>query len=74
MHLPAVSSLLPTLLLRDPKSCRCGHERVSHEHYRSGTDCALCVCRRFRAGVRSAPRPPAGAPSEGSTGESRLVA
>lgn len=22
--------------------CRCGHEREAHEHYRLGTECALC--------------------------------
>jgi hypothetical protein len=30
--------------------CRCGHERAAHEHYRAGSDCALCAdCPRFRA-------------------------
>jgi hypothetical protein len=29
--------------------CRCGHARDAHEHYRRGTECALCVdCPRFR--------------------------
>lgn len=31
--------------------CRCGHRREVHEHYRRGTDCALCgveVCPKFR--------------------------
>jgi hypothetical protein len=29
--------------------CRCGHRRHAHEHYRSGTECALCPdCPRFR--------------------------
>jgi hypothetical protein len=29
--------------------CRCGHARVAHEHYRAGTQCALCIdCPRFR--------------------------
>ncbi|GII22417.1 hypothetical protein Pme01_20140 [Planosporangium mesophilum] len=31
--------------------CVCGHDRQAHEHYRSGSDCALCVsprCDRFR--------------------------
>ena len=28
--------------------CRtCGHDRRAHEHYRAGTDCALCDCPRF---------------------------
>jgi hypothetical protein len=36
----------------DDRGCLCGHPREAHEHYRSGTDCALCGragCRRFRA-------------------------
>jgi len=28
--------------------CTCGHSRAAHEHYRQGTDCALCDCPRFR--------------------------
>lgn len=28
--------------------CKCGHDRSAHEHYRGGTDCALCECNRFR--------------------------
>lgn len=36
----------------DPRErCACGHTREAHEHYRRGTDCALCgaeVCGRFR--------------------------
>lgn len=28
--------------------CRCGHRRSAHEHYRLGSDCALCRCNRFR--------------------------
>lgn len=33
---------LPTL------RCRCGHGRDAHRHYRSGTDCALCDCLKWR--------------------------
>jgi hypothetical protein len=29
------------------KTCSCGHERRAHQHYRRGTDCALCDCDRF---------------------------
>lgn len=32
-------------------TCLCGHERVAHEHYRRGSECALCPaggCWRFR--------------------------
>ncbi|MGY1856588.1 hypothetical protein [Modestobacter sp. SYSU DS0290] len=25
----------------------CGHGKVAHEHYRRGTDCALCDCARY---------------------------
>jgi hypothetical protein len=28
--------------------CVCGHERKAHQHYRRGTDCALCDCKRWR--------------------------
>jgi hypothetical protein len=28
--------------------CACGHDRATHEHYRRGSDCALCECDRFR--------------------------
>jgi hypothetical protein len=27
--------------------CACGHLRTAHEHYRRGTDCALCTCAQF---------------------------
>ena len=42
LHLPSRGS--------GPKSCTCGHEANAHEHYRRGTDCALCPCQKFRAG------------------------
>jgi hypothetical protein len=32
-------------------TCRCGHSRRTHEHYRRGKDCAECgsvACPRFR--------------------------
>ncbi|SDT19158.1 hypothetical protein SAMN04488543_3261 [Friedmanniella luteola] len=32
-------------------TCVCGHPGAAHEHYRRGTDCALCApgaCRHFR--------------------------
>ena len=28
--------------------CVCGHDRQAHRHYRSGSDCALCSCPRWR--------------------------
>lgn len=34
-------------------TCRCGHEREAHDHYRAGTECALCGaegCPRYRDG------------------------
>lgn len=27
--------------------CWCGHDRDAHEHYRYGTECALCRCQRW---------------------------
>ncbi|MDP4334492.1 hypothetical protein Q7F20_14015 [Curtobacterium sp. A7_M15] len=28
--------------------CVCGHVQDAHEHYRPGSDCALCDCPRYR--------------------------
>jgi hypothetical protein len=34
---------------RQDSRCRCGHPRSAHQHYREGTECALCLdCLRFR--------------------------
>lgn len=33
--------------LRNPSQCRCGHVADAHEHYRPGSDCGACACRRF---------------------------
>ena len=59
-------------------TCVCGHPQAAHEHYRSGSDCALCGrtgCARFRSsrglGARLAGllrRPPAGPPSSRTPG------
>lgn len=40
---------------RGSRACTCGHEVSAHEHYRRGTDCALCGCTRFRAGASTGP-------------------
>jgi hypothetical protein len=32
----------------DSATCVCGHQQAAHEHYRRGSDCALCDCPRFR--------------------------
>jgi hypothetical protein len=29
------------------RTCSCGHEKQAHEHYRRGTDCAVCSCARY---------------------------
>lgn len=37
--------------------CGCGHQKSAHEHYRRGSDCALCaagVCDKFAAAKPSA--------------------
>lgn len=44
--LPPPSSAMP-ILAADAHECRCGHISLAHEHYRRGTDCALCACARF---------------------------
>jgi len=43
LHLPGRGS--------GPKDCKCGHAANAHEHYRRGTDCAMCTCPKFRAGA-----------------------
>jgi hypothetical protein len=47
VRLPRVLHLVPWL--SGPQPCRCGHAERAHEHYRSGTDCALCSCPKFKA-------------------------
>ncbi len=74
MQLPPVLSLLHFRRASDPKPCRCGHVRRAHEHYRSGTDCALCPCQRFRNAARPVRDPTGGPGPQDSTGEPRLVA
>jgi len=38
--------------------CRCGHDRLAHQHYRRGTECALCGCLRWsRPGLLRGPTP-----------------
>jgi hypothetical protein len=34
------------------RSCTCGHGKQTHEHYRAGSDCALCGCGRYRRPLR----------------------
>lgn len=35
-------------LVRGTYGCiRCGHGSTDHLHYRRGTDCALCDCKRW---------------------------
>lgn len=34
--------------MKPRQACRCGHIAVAHEHYRDGSDCALCDCKRYR--------------------------
>lgn len=38
------------------QKCQCGHDRVAHEHYRVGTECALCPPEQCTA--YSGPREP----------------
>ncbi|GAB3216244.1 hypothetical protein GCM10027586_07480 [Kineococcus gypseus] len=32
---------------RSGSACTCGHAKDVHEHYRAGSDCALCECPRY---------------------------
>jgi|1186.fasta_scaffold238226_1 hypothetical protein len=41
--LRAVGSAVPVA----GRACACGHGKQAHEHYRRGTDCALCLCGKF---------------------------
>ena len=38
---------------REPRRrvCLCGHPKQAHQHYRAGTDCALCTCTRLKMPV-----------------------
>ncbi|WP_248705112.1 hypothetical protein [Curtobacterium sp. MWU13-2055] len=46
---PEASDLVVVHLDADDAACgTCGHAQAAHEHYRPGTDCALCDCRKFR--------------------------
>ena len=41
--------------------CHCGHSVAAHEHYRRGSDCAICgaeSCRRFRRDRAAKPLAP----------------
>jgi hypothetical protein len=41
-------------MIKHNSACRCGHDRSAHQHYRHGTDCSLCDCKRFRRQARRA--------------------
>jgi hypothetical protein len=37
-------------------TCRCGHSRTTHDHYRAGTDCGACGparCPAYRTSWRA---------------------
>lgn len=36
-------------------TCRCGHPRDVHAHYRAGCDCGACPCPRYRRPRRLGP-------------------
>lgn len=62
---PEIDSAVPLAVMphdRTPESsqalttlCNCGHVLDAHEHYRAGTDCAICGrsgCRKFQPVTR----------------------
>ena len=59
---------------KDPQECRCGHSPRAHEHYRRGTDCALCECARFKAARSPRQSRPSSPPTAGSTDRERVRA
>lgn len=40
-------TLLATGRTHKRTECECGHDRLAHQHYRSGTDCSGCACERY---------------------------
>lgn len=50
VDLPAT---LPQTAAEEAKACRCGHVEGTHEHYRRGTDCAVCDCVKYARQRRS---------------------
>lgn len=44
VDLPATRPQSPD---EEAKACRCGHVAGAHEHYRRGTDCAVCECAKY---------------------------
>lgn len=50
-HRTEFGSVLPSeqaIVTVDTATCVCGHVQDAHEHYRPGSDCALCDCPRYR--------------------------
>ncbi len=44
--------------MKKTATCRCGHTADAHQHYRAGSDCGLCPCRRWRRRLSILPRYP----------------
>lgn len=45
VDLPATRPQSPA---EEAKACLCGHVVGTHEHYRRGSDCAVCDCMKYR--------------------------
>lgn len=53
-------------------TCRCGHVKGAHEHYRRGSECSLCppgACGHFKAIARRATVADASAVAPDSCGQ-----
>ena len=37
----------PQTAAEEATACRCGHVQGTHEHYRRGSDCAVCDCVKY---------------------------
>lgn len=47
LSLAQTMAALRAVVARDAPDCSCGHDHDAHEHYRSGSDCALCSCAEW---------------------------
>jgi hypothetical protein len=46
---PTAAEPTPPRVAEAPgRLCVCGHPKQAHQHYRPGTDCALCPCTRMK--------------------------
>ena len=47
LHLVPLIAVALSPVAAAGQGCTCGHTRTAHQHYRRGTDCAVCNCGRY---------------------------